>query len=234
MAITLPELRFYKLALGRVSFPENPTVLEFGEAEVLGMPLAFLVAELADRARPGDAETFAERLNRPGARESFALARAFYDLVFRPSAYVAIDRHGTEEALALDLNEPVNLGRTFDVCINNGTSEHIFNQSQFFRTVHDHTAVGGRMVHIVPTFGWYDHGLFHPQPGLFFDLARANGYAVEILCVGSRKSMYEATGPGFGYDLVKMAPDMGHACLYTVLRRTSEAPFVLPQQGMYS
>src|SRR5258708_2695530 len=99
--------------------------------------------------------------------------------------YTCIDMDGKYGALKLDLNIATygDLDyRTFDNVTNHGTTEHVFDQANCFRLIHDLTKEGGLMVHIVPTrglgrsLGYDGHGLFLYSSGLFGDLALSNGY----------------------------------------------------------
>lgn len=66
----------------------------------------------------------------------------------------------------------------FDVVLNFGTTEHVINQLNALRVIHDATRVGGFMFHQVPSTGCIDHGYFVYSPKLFHDVAEANGYEV--------------------------------------------------------
>ena len=43
------------------------------------------------------------------------------------------------------------------------------------------------MLHILPSQGYINHGFYNFQPGLFYDIARANGYDILRLSVGNTK-----------------------------------------------
>lgn len=93
--------------------------------------------------------------------------------------HVSIDINGQDGALPLDLNEELpDLGQ-FDLVTNYGTSEHIKDQYQVFRNVHNLTRIGGMMVHAVPCYDfWPFHGLYGYRDGFFKHLALANEYGV--------------------------------------------------------
>jgi hypothetical protein len=63
----------------------------------------------------------------------------------------------------------------FDVVLNCGTTEHVVNQLNAFRVIHDATAVGGISYHQLPAFGYARHGYFCYHEPFFRDLAAANG-----------------------------------------------------------
>jgi len=76
----------------------------------------------------------------------------------------SIDYKDYPFAVRLDLNRNIlpeeHHGR-YDVVTNHGTSEHILNQWNFFKTMHDAAAVGALMYHSVPFCGEFEHGIMH-------------------------------------------------------------------------
>lgn len=67
--------------------------------------------------------------------------------------HTTIDLDTRHDAIPLDLNTdqvPEPLRRQFDLVINTGTTEHVANQAQAFRIIHDLTRKGGVMFHDVP------------------------------------------------------------------------------------
>ena len=66
----------------------------------------------------------------------------------------------------------------FDLVTNFGTSEHIFNQLNFLKTMHDLTKVGGLLISEVPCMFGVNHGMFKYEPKFFTDLARSNAYEI--------------------------------------------------------
>lgn len=235
MAISQLEYRFLRVAHQNGLLPKRPAILEFGETETLGLDIVDVVADPAlvpDDAVRASLTDRARRLT-AGPGPNFAAAKLLYEALYAPSSYTAVDLHGTPDAIRADLNRPLSLDRQYDLCVNNGTSEHIFNQFQFYKTVHDHTRAGGTMIHWTPTFGWANHGLYNVQPGFFFDLAYANGYEVVMICLGTDRNLYRLTDGNIGPDLVARYPDMSNALTFALLRKTSEAEFQAPQQGCY-
>lgn len=122
----------------------------------------------------------------------FSVAKAFYAATFAPSRVESIDLHGTPSAYRLDLNEEhehaVIPRNHYDVIINHGTAEHIFNIAQVFRTMHDCCADGGLMIHESPFTGWIDHGFYCLHPTLFYDVAAANNYEIVLIALEEIKS----------------------------------------------
>jgi len=66
----------------------------------------------------------------------------------------------------------------FDVVFNFGTTEHVFNQYNCFKALHEAAKPGAFIFHQVPCTGYMDHGYWIYSPRLFTDLAEANDYEV--------------------------------------------------------
>ncbi len=195
MAITRGDVELWGLLEGML--PLCPRVLELGEANwYCDLPLP------------------------DGARDPFSAALRFYQRLFDYAEIVAVDLNGTSRALKHDLNEPLPdcppFDVPFDVVINTGTLEHLFDQRQGWQTAHDMTATGGIMVHSLPVAGWPDHGFYCYQPCLVADVEKANGY--QPLAVYCEKDI-GATG--------------NHQ-LHLAWRKVKDGPFVVPRQGRYT
>ena len=81
----------------------------------------------------------------------------------------------------LDLNFeylPEKFIEKFDVVLNFGTTEHVFNQWNSFEVMHDATAVDGIIYCVLPASGYLDHGYYCYTPIFFKDMAAANGYEI--------------------------------------------------------
>ena len=109
--------------------------------------------------------------------ETAPMARQFWEwLGFQ---YASIDIDGSPDSIPLDLNYdvlPDRARKKFDVVTNFGTTEHIANQFNAFKVIHDLTAPGGIMIHAVPAQGLVNHGLLKYNPKWFWMLARSNEY----------------------------------------------------------
>ncbi len=193
VAITKGDVELWGLLAGML--PPRPRVLELGEANWY-----------CDLPMPD------------GARDPWEAARFFYKATLDPVEIIAIDLNGTDRALRHDLNDPLPDSDTFapfDIVINTGTLEHLFDQRQAWQTVHDMTAVGGIMVHSLPVAGWPDHGLYCYQPCLVADIERANGY--QPLAVYCNRD----------------AGGAGNHQLHVAWLKVKPGPFVVPRQGRY-
>jgi hypothetical protein len=129
----------------------------------LNLPPGFSVCELGDQQMAGD---------RPRPALDFYAKLGC-------GRYVSVDANGSGTVTA-DLNWPLThlqLG-TFDLVTDFGTGEHIFDQSQVWRTIHDLTALGGYIAFDRPTDGYGKHGFYLVTTGLLEDLAQANQYRI--------------------------------------------------------
>src|SRR5260370_15828828 len=128
MGISPVEFGFLKAAHQAGIFAPVKSVLEFGESNTHNLDVRRAIEELlpvGEAREAALAEAVAAQHERlPG----FPWARLLYRLIFKDASYTAIDLDPKPPyVIQQDLNEPFNLGRQFDLCINNGTSEHIFN-----------------------------------------------------------------------------------------------------------
>ena len=99
--------------------------------------------------------------------------------------YVSFDVCPGHKTEIFDLNTqilPSHYKGKFDLILNCGTSEHILNQVNVMKVIHDAARVGAYIYHQVPTTGRIDHGYFCYHPRLFRDLAEANGYEIADIC----------------------------------------------------
>jgi hypothetical protein len=88
------------------------------------------------------------------------------------------------------------------------------------------------MIHWTPSIGCVDHGLYNAQPGLFFDLAAANDYAIECiaLCTGSEmRELKHRTDVRQLEDVREFA----NAYICCALRKQADTAFRMPLQGVY-
>jgi len=87
----------------------------------------------------------------------------------------------------LDLNQhqtPHELQYRFDVVLDSGTIEHIFDIPAALRHCLRMVKPGGRIIHLTPSSNCVDHGLYSISPTLYFDFYSAAGCRVEqiLLC----------------------------------------------------
>jgi hypothetical protein len=93
--------------------------------------------------------------------------------------YRSLDIASGYRTTILDLNHaalPSALRNGFDLVLNFGTTEHILNQLNCFKVIHDATKVGGFIYHSLPAVGYVDHGYVTYTGRCFFDVAGYNEY----------------------------------------------------------
>lgn len=159
--------------------------------------------------------------------------------------YVALDIVTTRYAERFDLNRhrlAYQHCNRFDTVFNMGTSEHVLNQLNTFRLMHDACRPGGYMITQVPCTGYINHGYFNYNALLFEDLAKANGYIIEELWF---------SGPGQHVNLAAENPKWfahrnrlpfidnsaalisdahGHVAINVIFRKVDAHPFLAPNE----
>jgi len=170
--------------------------------------------------------------------------------------YACIDADGNNGAhvfdLNLDLRDAYGFTEKFDLVTNHGTSEHVFNQFQCFKNVHELLRVGGVALHVLPFEGYLNHGYFNYQPSMFVDMAIANQY--ELLGMwyhsqrGSKWFKYRGNTVPLHYtdDLMSVLDTLSRegklmssplntdSALSVVYRKTAEDAFRLPFDSRFS
>lgn len=238
MAITAVHYRLYKELHAAGLLPQNGSILEIGEAnwynDFTVIDFYIDIPTLSDGIA---AKTLQERvMNLRGPTCLFDAAKIAYSLFFNHSEIVSVDFNGTADALRQDLNEVLDLPKSFDTVINNGTAEHVFNIAQVFSTIHFRCKTGGIMIHDCPFTGWTDHGFYNLNPTLFWDLSAANHYEILRMAIGDigAKTLQNIESREHVHELAKNKRLPENSELFVVLRKTTDAPFQIPVQGIYS
>lgn len=107
--------------------------------------------------------------------------------------YSCIDLMEAENCYALDLNfdqVPMEIYNKFDLVTNLGTTEHLINQNNCFKFLHDLTKLNGFMFHNVPFQGFENHSLICYNPKLFWMIARSNNYKLHFFHVTRSKKKH--------------------------------------------
>lgn len=130
---------------------------------------------------------------------------------------------------------------TADIVTNIGTTEHVANQINAFRTIHDLLKVGGVAIHQVPFTGMLNHCLFNYHPKFFFSLIVNNRY--RLRCVEfSGPTLHASLGEGnavFEGDRIRNSPKCPgteawaditthSGVLMLIIERRNTDPFVPP------
>ncbi len=138
--------------------------------------------------------------------------------------YASIDIDGSPGSISLDLNYdevPTELVGRYDIVTNFGTTEHVANQLQSFKIIHDLAAAGALMLHVLPAGGMPNHGLVSYNPKFFWMLGRSNGYKIAFMTMG--QSDRDA---GLPDDLVEFL------ALYEPQAKSEFAAYTLPMTSV--
>lgn len=193
---------------------------------------------VADPARQAELlERLAAASPLPAAEKHIAIANLYHEMFFTPREVLTIDNAAPFAASQYDLNEPLAIERRFDVTINYGAAERVFDIAQVFITMHDRTAPGGLMLHECAFNGWVDHAYYTVQPTLFFDLAEVNGYrllALFIEDIAGQRALRLFSRDTI-IELMREQQVAENAKLFAVLTKgVQEHPFQIPMQGYYA
>jgi len=243
MALTAVDYRIFMELRREGILPSRPGVLELGEAEWYGDVPAETLADTIDQLTQ-DLELrtklhaqLAAALRRESSTWSWDLAKLFYRVLLDYRRIVAIDFHGTPAALKVDLNYPVAVEEQFEVLVNSGTGEHVFNVYQFFKTCHEVTCPGGIMFHSMPFCGWVEHGFYNFNPTFYWDLAAANGYRVVAMIYTEVDpvKLVRLTDREKILDMARSGELGRNALLYAIFAKGgSESEFRIPFQAVYA
>src|SRR6266487_4037593 len=91
----------------------------------------------------------------------------------------ALDYSAYENAEIIhDLNLPVpnELRDRFDLIVDAGTTEHVFDVRQSLTNIAHMLKPGGRIIHISPANNYTNHGFYQFSPTLYFDYYSANAF----------------------------------------------------------
>lgn len=159
-----------------------------------------------------------------------AANRSFAGDFFRRAGlrYAAIDYANYPGIIRRDLNLeglPEEHHGQYRFVANSGTSEHILNQYNVFKVIHDAAAPGGIMYHGVPGWGDYEHGIIEYSPKFFWALATANDYEIMQFWGWSDGKPAELK-PDFMREIrFARAPVCERVWLHILLRKRKAAPF---------
>lgn len=111
----------------------------------------------------------------------------------------AIDISDRDNAnIHFDLNEPditKIVQKRYNLVIDGGTMEHIFDVRRVMRNITDLLETGGCIIHVLPGNNTYDHGFYQFSPTLFHDYYKANRYdLLNIEVLEAKRNMYCAPG----------------------------------------
>jgi hypothetical protein len=121
----------------------------------------------------------------------------------------------------------------YDFVTNHGTSEHLLNQYNCFKVMHDFCRPGGMMLHAVPFTVHLEHGFFNYQPNFFSALARYNSYETLGIWVGPDWQLASLVPWESGLlDYLTLNAKTTHL-LVALQRKLHDKPFCVPFQEIY-
>ena len=169
--------------------------------------------------------------------------------------YKSIDINGAYESFRFDLNKNIsktyNFNQKYDLVVNNGTGEHVFNQYELFLNFHNLTKIGGIMLNILPFIDWINHGFYNFNPIFFADLAASNNYEIKKISLANSNGnelkledkdlsiMFEQIKPHrndskFNKMIEIAKTKIGkNILLVVILKKISDDKFKTPLQGKY-
>lgn len=150
--------------------------------------------------------------------------------------YHCVDVDGRAGTLVLDMNfdePPAEHHGKYGLVTNHGTSEHLLNQFNVFKMMHDLARVGGVIVHAVPFTVHLNHGFFNYQPNFFECLARYNSYENLGIWVGPDWTLasFVPWDPNL-LDFLTLSAKTTHL-LVVAQRKLYDRPFCVPFQEVY-
>lgn len=155
-------------------------------------------------------------------------------------SYNCIDVDGQFGALALDLNYedvPESHKGVYDFVTNFGTTEHVANQLNCFKVMHDLTKPGGYMYHELICTGWLNHGLVNYNPKMFWMLCKSNFYDYEGMWFWANTEQPEKLPENIVQMSRKIEPKTLNefstqtAMIGVLMRKVFDVPFVPPLDG---
>jgi hypothetical protein len=216
----------------------NPLAQKTVKQVVQYLPANFAVIDLGNQTFVG---------------ENFT-TKSFYESL-GASSYLALDVNKKMDAMVCDLNEEIPFASTkfgylrvgTDLVVNNGTSEHLFNQGTVFKNIHELCKLNGVMLHILPLTPWINHGFYNYNPIFFRDLARANSYKILFYWLGNRWSdvedvtdnekIFKEKNPTELLEIIQKIYGIApiHKDIFNVvaLQKTNSNSFEYPMQNKY-
>jgi SAM-dependent methyltransferase len=212
--------------------------VDFDRTATLGRQnLHVSLPEIADMLRdyglPGD------RLDLSAPQPEFA--DDFFGLL-GTRELTAIDASSYEGAHVHDMNLPIpeSLRQQFDVVLDGGTLEHVFNFPTAIQNAMEMVRVGGHLFLQTPANNFLGHGFYQFSPELFFRVLSAdNGYAIERMLIYETypgSDWYEVTDPAAVQSRVELIGSEHRTLLLVHARRTADKPIFAqtPQQSDYA
>jgi hypothetical protein len=152
----------------------------------------------------------------------------------------SLDVTAAEQATVLhDLNQPVpeKLHNRYDIVLDAGTLEHVFNVSQAFFNCMRMVRVGGKLIIDTMANNYMGHGFFQFSPELFFTLlSKQNGFRTDSVVLvenSPRHRKFEAISPDEAHHRFETMT-FWRTTLHCVATKLADVPPTFPQQSDYA
>jgi len=174
----------------------------------------------------------------------FVHARTFFEML-GINDYWDLDCSDYENPVIIhDLNLPVaeELRSKFNLILDSGTMEHIFDVRQVVENLVRMCRASGWIVHITPASNFLDHGLYSFSPIFFYDVYGANGFdscICYILQPSPRPLDYFKPCPYFKYEygmsLDELIDPYRQTVIFFAAKKMKEVDTIsVPMQGRYA
>lgn len=151
------------------------------------------------------------------------------------------DYEGCTHLFDLNATElPKQLTEQYDLVVDGGTLEHIFDFLQGLTNAINMVKPGGYFLHSGPCNNWIDHGFFQFSPTLWFDFAKANELDIVVSAsieIDRTKDLPECViikplKPQEGKVLSQYRGRVAHLLLAR-RRKKANGPWITPKQNTY-
>lgn len=229
---------------------DNPNALDLG-SQTPTLDNVFLKSMLENNKNLSLKQK--ENINNLSKVSQFTTENFYLSLEY--SNYNSIDINGAYNSYKFDLNKNINkthnFTKSFDLVVNNGTGEHVFDQHNFFLNFHNMTNKNGLMLNILPFVDWINHGFYNFNPIFFADLAASNNYKILKMSLANRNGaeitlneedysiLYEQIKPHKESSKFKKVLEIAknklgmNILLVVISKKLSEQEFKIPLQGKY-
>lgn len=153
---------------------------------------------------------------------------------------VAIDASDFEGAQIIhDMNRPIPaaLDSAFDVVVDGGTLEHIFDLPTALRNAAGMVRPNGRFISLTQANNFCGHGFYQFSPELYYRfLCPENGYVVDSCILWEDipgSTFYEVPDPDAVQDRINLTSEFGLYMFVQATRRGNVSREFIPQQSDY-
>jgi hypothetical protein len=171
--------------------------------------------------------------------QNFIHAKTFFNVLgIKDKDYYDVDKFDFDKPKILhDLEKPLNkkYKKFFNLIVDSGTLEHIFDIKSVMSNTINITKLGGYVLQFIPTNNFLNHGFYQINPTFFYDFYTANGfkviesYIVEFKGSGYRFHNYNQKS----FNTFFVNPYSRLATLFLVKKTKSVKEIITPTQYAY-